>query len=118
MVLTSLAGAVVLWHGGRGQMPRFRSWRHGGTRGADMSRIMLALGGILLLLPGFITDLMGAALLIGPIRRRLGATLPPAIAAMGLTGEPEAVVDLAPDEWQALPDRQPPPSRHPDRRAG
>jgi len=67
---------------------------------------LVALGGILLLLPGFITDLAGAALLVPPIRRRFGAALGRALRPRARPGEP-LVIDLAPDEWRTLPDRKP-----------
>jgi UPF0716 family protein affecting phage T7 exclusion len=80
--------------------------RQGGIQGAAQDRrLALALGGILLLLPGFITDLVGAGLLVGPIRRRLVGTIAEAIARRRRTGGPGAVIDLAPDEWHAVPDK-------------
>jgi UPF0716 protein FxsA len=107
MILTSAAGAVVLYRAGRGRIAGLGStMRRRGVAGvaAQGGGIMPAIGGILLLLPGFVTDLIGAALLIGPIRRRLGAAIGRVFAVpRGATGEP-AVIDLAPDEWRSLPD--------------
>src|ERR1700716_258280 len=77
MVLTLVAGGVVLRHAGRGQMAGLRTAlrRNDGIGLVTGSAgFMVALGGILLLLPGFITDLVGACLLVGPVRRWLGAT--------------------------------------------
>src|SRR5258705_2586948 len=78
MVLPSVAGALVLRHAGRGQMAGLRTAlrRNDGLGQVTGSAgFMVALGGILLLLPGFITDLAGACLLLGPVRRWLGAAL-------------------------------------------
>ena len=58
------------------------------------------LAGILLLIPGFITDVLGLLLLLAPLRRALarliGAQAPPARA--------DGVVDLEPEQWHRVPD--------------
>ena len=110
MVLTSLAGALVLRRAGRGQMAGLRTAlrRHEATEAATGSAgFMVALGGILLLLPGFITDLAGACLLIGPVRRRLGAAIGRAIARRRPRTGAGAVIDLTADEWRPVPDPEP-----------
>jgi UPF0716 protein FxsA len=115
MLLTSLAGGLVLRRLGGGQFAQFRHV----LREREVSEPALrghgplvALGGILLLLPGFITDLVGAGLLVPPIRRRIGAALGRALRRRSGPGEP-LVIDLAPNEWHSLPDRKP---RRPPRR--
>jgi len=109
MLLTSLAGGLVLGRLGGGQFGQFRRV----LREREVSDTALrgrgplvALGGILLLLPGFITDVVGAGLLVPPIRRRLGAALGRALRRRSRPDGP-LVIDLAPDEWRALPDRKP-----------
>ena len=61
------------------------------------------LAGLLLFLPGFLTDLIGAALLIGPVRRWCGRH-----SALWVRRRNRATVpiDLAPGEWQQMPDRE------------
>ena len=111
MILTSFAGAVVLSRAGHGQIAHIRAAvRRGGiVEGTAEERGLLrALGGILLLLPGFVTDLVGAGLLVGPIRWQLYATIRRAIGARRSTTGPGSVIDLAPDEWQAVPDQDRP----------
>jgi UPF0716 protein FxsA len=114
MILTSIAGAVVLSRAGRGQIARLGGTvRARGIAGvaAEPGGIMFAFGGILMLLPGFITDFIGAGLLIGPIRRRVGAAIGRAARVpRGATGAP-AVIDLAPGEWRSLPDQEQPKAR-------
>ena len=66
---------------------------------------MLAIAGILLLLPGFITDLVGAGLLVRPIRGRIGAAIRRAFQVPGSLAE-DRVIDLAPTEWRAVPERK------------
>jgi UPF0716 protein FxsA len=108
MILTSAAGALVLYRAGGGRIfGRRGTMRRRGVAAvaAEGSGVMLAISGILLLLPGFITDLIGVGLLIGPIRRRFGAAIVRVFQVpRAATGEP-AVIDLAPDEWRSLPDR-------------
>lgn len=69
---------------------------------------LLALAGLLLLLPGLITDTLGALLLLAPVR-----DLVIAAAARHLAVEEPEVVVLSPDEWEeeerVLPPRQRPP---------
>jgi UPF0716 protein FxsA len=68
---------------------------------------MVGLAGILLLLPGFITDLAGASLLIGPVRRRVGAAIGRAIGRRRPRTGARSVIDLTADEWRPVPDPEP-----------
>jgi UPF0716 protein FxsA len=107
MVLTSFAGGLVLRHAGRGQLARFGVAMRDSTVTAAATGpggFMLVLGGILLLLPGFITDLIGAGLLIAPVRRHLGATIGRAINRGPRQTGPGSVIDLPPTEWRQMPD--------------
>ena len=70
---------------------------------ADADGVVLVLTGLLLLLPGFLTDLVGAALLVGPVRRGCGRLLRRWFRD---TAADRAVIDLAPDEWQQVPERK------------
>jgi len=58
----------------------------------------------LLFLPGFLTDLIGAVLLIGPLRRRIGTALRRWVRSRDQRSR--SVIDLAPGEWQQVPDRE------------
>ena len=111
MVLTSVAGGLVLRHAGRGQMAGLRTAlrRNDGIGLVTGSAgFMVALGGILLLLPGFITDLVGACLLVGPVRRWLGATIGRGIERRRPRTGAGSVIDLRADEWRPVPDPEPP----------
>jgi UPF0716 protein FxsA len=57
------------------------------------------IGALLLALPGFITDALGAALLMPPLRRRIAATL---ITASRKRSHPaqNKTLDLTPAEWK------------------
>jgi len=114
MILTSFAGGAVLRYAGRGKLADIRvaMQQSGAARVAtDGGGLMFAVGGILLLLPGFITDLMGAGLLIRPIRRWFGAAIGHALRVPRAASGP-AVLDLAPDEWRAVPNKELPRPEH------
>jgi UPF0716 protein FxsA len=116
---TSLTGAAMLRYGGA-QMAGIRvvlgSQRFTALE-ADSAGTMFLIAGILLLIPGFITDVIGVLLLIAPLRRALAA------AILGATqrraANAEGVVDLEPEEWRQVPQeqlgdrREPPPRREP-----
>ena len=99
----SLAGGLVLRHAGGSHIARVRAAMGEGSftaLQADSSGSLTLLAGILLLIPGFITDIVGLLLLIAPLRRLLGAALlgraPPARS--------DGVVDLEPKQWHRVPD--------------
>jgi UPF0716 protein FxsA len=116
LVLTSLAGALVLRRVNRGQFSEFRRLlrnREVTATAVHGGGLLVAFAGILLLLPGFITDLLGAGLLVPPLRRRFGAAIGQAIHRRAQPAGPGAVIDLTPSEWKAIPDRK---TRRPRRR--
>jgi UPF0716 protein FxsA len=117
MLATSIAGVLVLRWAGQGRSALFRSASDRGIRGieaeieANYNGFLIILGGILLVLPGFITAAIGALLLLGP---RLGPRLGPIRRWCGTIFRQtearrqrrrRAVVDLDAGEWQELPDR-------------
>jgi UPF0716 protein FxsA len=113
MIATSLAGGLVLRHAGRGGIAQARAQARVAMRDGSATQgtvesggLIVAVSGILLLLPGFITDLLGAGLLVRPLRSRLAAAIGRAVRVPGAATGPGAVLDLAPGEWQSVPDRQ------------
>jgi UPF0716 protein FxsA len=104
---TSLAGAMVLRHAGGNHIARVRvAMGQGLGEGsftalqADSAGTFTLLAGILLLIPGFITDVLGLLLLLAPLRRALGALLRRGAPAT----RPDGVVDLEPEQWHQVPD--------------
>jgi UPF0716 protein FxsA len=106
-LLTTLAGFLILRHAGRGKIAHFRvavaDTDVAGIQ-ANTSGFLTVLAGLLLFLPGFLTDLIGAALLIGPVRRWCGKTFRVWIRRRN-PGD-RSTIDLAPGEWQQVPDRE------------
>jgi UPF0716 protein FxsA len=105
-VATSAVGVLVLKRMGRGDLDRFRTAvGAGGIRTIHLDTPGLApiIGGILLVLPGFITDLAGALLFIPPVRRWVRASIGRARKKRRAARDP-SVIDLAPDEWHHISD--------------
>lgn len=69
-VATSILGAVLLRLQGLGIMTRIsRTMEAGGSPGRDLVHgLMVMLAGLLLLLPGFVTDAIGLLLFVPPVR--------------------------------------------------
>jgi UPF0716 protein FxsA len=107
MLATTLAGFAVLRQAGRGGIARFRvAVADSDVAGfqANTGGFLTVLAGLLLFLPGFLTDLAGAALLIGPVRRWCGQSFRRWVRRRN-PGD-RSTIDLAPGEWQHLPDRE------------
>ena len=87
-----------------------------------LSGALLALAGVLLLIPGFVTDAVGFALLIPPLRRVLAELLgrglfrpPPPTATGGGATHEERIIEVEIIEVKDAPPQQPtePPRRIP-----
>lgn len=107
----SFAGALVLRRAGGNHIARMRVAMAEGSiasLAADTTGSLVILGGILLLVPGFITDLVGLGVLLSTLFRPR-RDVPPRRA--------DGVVDLEPEQWHRVPepalrddrDRGPPP---------
>lgn len=94
----SLCGALILRHAGGVHVTRIRVAMDEGSFAAlrtDAGGGLILLAGILLLIPGFITDIVALVLLVGSLRR----------AFVGATPKQEdGLVDLAPEQWHQVPD--------------
>ncbi len=118
MMLTSLAGVLVLRHVGRtfGLAQVRAAANDPATARIDGGTgLILGIGGILLVLPGFITDVAGGLLLLPAVRRWLGATIGRYASGPHASSRPD-VLDLSPDEWlevdqPKLPRSKPPPDQ-------
>ena len=96
----SLFGIAVIRSAGRMRLDHLR-----GRFGADTIRtvrfddadLLRLLAGVLLVLPGFLTDVLGVLQLIPATRRGLGAILERASATRN---DGSATIDLDPSEWR------------------
>ena len=108
---TSFIGALILRHAGGNHIARMRVALGEGSftaLQADGSGGLILFAGILLLIPGFITDALGLLLLLAPLRQGLTTMLGRKPVARA-----DGVVDLPPEEWRRVPDPE-----LPDRRSG
>ena len=105
----SLCGALILRHAGSGHISRIRVALDHGSWTALQTNAgggLTLLAGILLLIPGFITDIVALLLLIGSLRRALANTPP---------RQEDGVVDLAPEQWHQVPEPSLPDHRKDER---
>lgn len=107
VLATSLAGGLLLRHAGGNHIARVRvAMNEGLNQGsftalqADSTGAATLIAGILLLIPGFITDVLAVLLLISPLRRALAG----AFAGGPPPRRTDGVVDLEPEQWQRVPD--------------
>jgi UPF0716 protein FxsA len=108
-VATSVVGVMLLRHSGRDNLERLRAaFAREGLRGVHLETpgVAAMLGGILLVFPGFITDVLGAALFLPPARRWLVGVLSRSIRARRQKSQDHRVIDLEPGEWRPLPDQR------------
>jgi UPF0716 protein FxsA len=105
-VVCSAAGFLVLRRSGK---PGWARWK-AGLATDTISRLeahgSVVLAGILLVIPGFITDLAGVILLVPPLRRWFGGLIRGVAARSGATRRSDAVIDLAPDQWHEVETRK------------
>ena len=106
-VATSVVGVMLLRHSGRDNLDRLRAaFAQEGFRAVHLETpgVAAMLGGILLVFPGFITDILGAALFLQPARRWLTGLL--ARSASRRPPQDHRIIDLEPSEWRQLPDQK------------
>jgi UPF0716 protein FxsA len=95
-IAVSLAGLMLLRHAGGAHISRVRTALDSGSvtaLSADGTGSLTLLAGILLLVPGFITDFVGLIVLLSTLFRR-----PPAAAAN------DGIIDLPPEQWHPVED--------------
>src|SRR5258707_9649641 len=110
LLLMSFAGLFVLRHFS-GDVTRFRAAGAAGIAAAPLDRPGMApgLGGILLLIPGFVTSMLGLVMLFPVSRRWLLAGCRRVFAA-GRGRAPPDIIYLSPNEWRPPPGPRFPPA--------
>jgi UPF0716 protein FxsA len=108
-IATSVIGVMLLQRSGRGNLERLRAaFAQEGIRAVHLETpgVAAMLGGILLVFPGFITDALGAALFLPPLRRWITGMLARSAETRRRRQRRDAhIIDLEPGEWQQLPDQ-------------
>lgn len=107
-IATSIVGVLLLRRFGRADLDRLRTaFARDGIRALHLETpgVATMLGGILLIFPGFITDLLGAALLLPAVRRWAAAKLATFARSSRRTPRDDRVIELEPGEWHQIPDR-------------
>jgi UPF0716 protein FxsA len=107
-ILTSLAGMAIVRNAGHSEVARVRDAFGDRTiRRVELNGtgFLTVLGGFLLVIPGFVTDVLGALLLFPPTQLALRAALRRAVAGAPPSAPP-GVVDLPPDQWERVPEAQ------------
>jgi UPF0716 protein FxsA len=108
-VATSVVGVMLLRHSGRDNLDQLRAaFAQEGFRAVHLETpgVAAMLGGILLVFPGFITDILGAALFLPPARRWLTGVLARSASARRRQSQDHRIIDLEPSEWRQLPDQR------------
>lgn len=113
LVGTSVIGALVLRRAGSGRLARLKAAAAGGQipELRANSGVWTVLGAVLLLLPGFLTDILGVSLMLPPVQRWIGKILRQSIERRSRASGRPAVIDLESGEWRQVADRQLPPER-------
>jgi UPF0716 protein FxsA len=107
-IATSIVGVLLLRRFGRTDLDRLRTaFARDGIRALHLETPGMAamLGGILLIFPGFITDLLGAALLLPAVRRWAAARFATLARSSRRAPRDDRVIELEPGEWHQIPDR-------------
>jgi len=112
----SAIGLLILRRAGGNHIARMRVALDQGSFTAwqaDASGGAILTAGILLLIPGFITDIAALCLLIPPLRHAMRVAFGHVVAPVRNDG----VVDLPPEQWHQVPDPSlPDQRRHEPRR--
>ena len=107
-VATSVVGVLLLRKSGRADLDRVRNaFARDGIRAIRLETPGVApvIGGILLVFPGFITDILGAALYVPALRRWAAGKLATRTRDDRRRRD-KHVIDLEPGEWHHLPDQR------------
>lgn len=119
VVATSVMGGLLLRAQGLAALKSIkREVRHGELPADAIGHAaLIGIGGLLLLLPGFVSDILGILLFLPPVRSlilaRLARRTTIVVVRSQQRGSARGIVDLDPDEWQsrgAEPGRRPAPS--------
>jgi UPF0716 protein FxsA len=114
-IATSVMGVILLKRSGRRDLARLAdALRNDGISALhlDSPGVATMLGTILLVFPGFITDVLGGALFVPPFRRWAAGALAKTAKKRHQKrdqkrsqGPQDSIIDLEPGEWHQIPDQ-------------
>lgn len=118
--LSAIVGAMLLRYQSIGVIRRLdHDLRQGRTPDASLfDGFLIVVGGVLLILPGFVSDVIGLLLMIPLVRRVLRNFIRSRVTVKGFSGfrggfrrgrPQDDVVDLSPDDFQRKEPRDRPP---------
>lgn len=117
LLVTSVAGAILLRRTGRKQWIRVsEAMNRGGMAAIELKGADVAawIAGILLVVPGFITSILGLLLLLPGVPEWAGSTFGRVVRTQRPHRQPSGVVDLERDEWHQIREEQIERPRSPD----
>ncbi|GLS18280.1 membrane protein FxsA [Labrys miyagiensis] len=104
LVATSFIGVSLLRRQGTAAFSRLmRALQGGEPTGAARESMMVALGGVLMIIPGFVTDVIGFALILPSLFKQWqeGSPVTPRTRPGATSADPK-VIDLDKDEWKPV----------------
>lgn len=113
LILISACGFVVLRRLGTRAVARLRASAPGRRVNGmtlDGAGAAAGLGGILMVIPGFITGILGFVMIV-PASRQWALMVSKRFFSAGQRTTDRQIIELAPQEWQHLPDPQLPHRR-------
>lgn len=111
VILAGVLGMVMLRFQGLSTLGRLRASVNGGTLPARSvaDAMMIGLAGVLLVIPGFFSDIIAILLLLPPVRSAIYAWLRARVSVVATTGQSytygqqrveDGTIDLDSDEWR------------------
>lgn len=107
VLVTAIAGSVLLRHQGVQLWSQIRTSVNRGELPARAlaDAMMVAIAGVLMITPGYFTDLLGVLLLIPPVRDVIYAYLKRRVTVVGMSAYSasrvdEGTIELDPDKWR------------------
>lgn len=104
LLATSALGLLLLLRAGRQlaeRAARILAEQDAAGLRIDNAGLFAAIAGLLLFIPGFVTDAIGLLLFLPFVRRAIASAFP-----IGAGSRDDGVVDLAEDEWRRVPQRR------------
>jgi UPF0716 protein FxsA len=105
IVAGAVAGAMVIRHQGAAALRQMRDTVGRGQLPAQKlaDAVLVAVAGLLLMLPGFLTDVLGILLLVAPVRQAIYAVLAKSfvvVPAEAARPREPGVIDLDGESWR------------------